>query len=64
VTRDDRFFLMALDDARVVQRQQIEEQFKPRWVAPQDALQQLTYPAEQEFARRALRWMEARCASQ
>jgi len=59
VTRDERYFLMRLRDEERVERDEKEKQFIPTWVPATDAAGRLTFEAEQEFVRRALRWIEA-----
>jgi 8-oxo-dGTP pyrophosphatase MutT (NUDIX family) len=58
VTRDERYFLMRLRDGERVAREEKEQQFIPIWVPATDAVGRLTFAAEQEFVRRALRWVE------
>jgi 8-oxo-dGTP pyrophosphatase MutT (NUDIX family) len=58
VTRDEHYYLMRLRDEEQVAPQKREKQFQPLWVPLQQALEQLTFKAEQEFVRRALKWME------
>jgi 8-oxo-dGTP pyrophosphatase MutT (NUDIX family) len=58
VTRDERYFLMRLRDARQVEREEQERQFIPIWLPAGEALARLTFEAEREFVRRALRWAE------
>lgn len=56
VTRDERYFLMRLRDARQVEREEKESQFIPIWMSADEALARLTFEAEREFVRRAARW--------
>lgn len=58
VTRDERYFLMRLRDEERIEREEKEEQFIPIWVPATSAADRLTFSAEQEFVRRALRWIE------
>jgi len=58
VTRDERYFLMRLRDGEEVEREEKEQQFIPIWVPATSAVGRLSFAAEQEFVRRALRWME------
>jgi 8-oxo-dGTP pyrophosphatase MutT (NUDIX family) len=58
VTRDERYFLMRLCDTGQVEREAQERQFIPVWVPAGEALPRLTFEAEREFVRRALRWAE------
>ena len=58
VTRDEHYFLMRLRGEQRVERGEHEQQFTPVWVPADDAVAHLTFEAEQEFARRALRWIE------
>ena len=57
VTRDERYFLMRLLDDQQVERERQEQQFIPIWVPVADAAARLTFEAEQEFVRRAIRWV-------
>lgn len=55
--RDERYFLMRLDTPeRGAPEPQGEEEalFEPVWLSIPEAIAQLSYPSEQEFARRAL----------
>ena len=58
VTRDERYFLMRLRDEERIERDEKEKQFSPTWAPATDAAGRLTFAAEQEFVRRALRWIE------
>jgi len=58
VTRDERFFLMRLQDEQLLERAGGEKQFEPIWVSTLDTVPRLTFEAEREFVRRALRWLE------
>jgi 8-oxo-dGTP pyrophosphatase MutT (NUDIX family) len=58
VQRDERFFLMFLKANGKVKAKQPEAQFLPRWVPSDEACEHLTFEAEREFVRRALRWLE------
>ena len=60
VTRDEHYFLMRLRDERQVERDRREHQFIPIWVTAGEAIARLTFEAEQEFVRRALRWITER----
>jgi 8-oxo-dGTP pyrophosphatase MutT (NUDIX family) len=54
VVRTEHYFLMDLrSPRRMKQPAKDAQQFKPRWVTFAEAAAQLTFPAEQEFARRA-----------
>ena len=55
VTRDEYYFLMRLRDEGQVERDEQEQQFIPLWTLAADALGCLTFEAEREFVRRALR---------
>jgi 8-oxo-dGTP pyrophosphatase MutT (NUDIX family) len=57
VTRDEQYYLMQLRDEEQLAAQKREQQFQPIWVPLQQALERLTFEAEQEFVRRALKWM-------
>jgi 8-oxo-dGTP pyrophosphatase MutT (NUDIX family) len=57
VTRDEHYFLMRLHDEKQIKRERHELKFIPQWVAAADAVARLTFDAEQEFVRRALRWI-------
>ena len=55
--RTERYFLMRLSDPKREAPQPThadEALFQPAWLAPEDAAAQLTYPSEQDFARRAI----------
>jgi 8-oxo-dGTP pyrophosphatase MutT (NUDIX family) len=58
VIRDEHYFLMCLHDEHRAAREEKEKQFVPIWVPAADAVRQLTFEAEGEFVRRALRWVE------
>jgi 8-oxo-dGTP pyrophosphatase MutT (NUDIX family) len=58
VIREERFFLMRLRDERRIPRAPGEGQFIPIWVQAADAADRLTFDTEQEFVRRALRWVD------
>jgi 8-oxo-dGTP pyrophosphatase MutT (NUDIX family) len=58
VIRDEHYYLMYLGDRREVTAGKPDEQFIPRWVATADAELRLTFEAEREVVRRALRWIE------
>ena len=61
--RTERCFLMRLTDPRRGAPQPVGEEealFSPLWLDPQEAAERLTYPSEQEFARRALLKMAER----
>ena len=58
VTRDERFFLMGLRNEQMSKREAGEAQFEPIWVPAADAVARLSFEAEREFVRRALRWLE------
>jgi 8-oxo-dGTP pyrophosphatase MutT (NUDIX family) len=58
VTRDERYFLMRLQDEERIERDEKEKQFSPTWAPAADAAGRLTFETEQEFVRRALRWIE------
>lgn len=56
--RDESAFLMTLDgDGQHPRTAGDEERFEPVWAPLADAPTLLTYPTEQEFARRALAWL-------
>lgn len=57
VTRDEYYFLMRLRDEGQIEQDEHEQQFIPVWVLPTEAVTRLTFEAEREFVRRALRWM-------
>ena len=59
ITRDERYFLMRLRDDQKIKRDTHELQFIPIWVPADEAVARLTFEAEQEFMRRALRQREA-----
>jgi 8-oxo-dGTP pyrophosphatase MutT (NUDIX family) len=53
--RAEHYYLMRLlSDRQVPRTPKDEEQFRPYWVAMTDAVEQLTYLAEQEVAQRAI----------
>ncbi len=55
VIRQEHYFLLALvSERRVGRSAQDEAQFRPLWCPLQEAAGRLTYPSEQEMARRAL----------
>jgi 8-oxo-dGTP pyrophosphatase MutT (NUDIX family) len=58
VTRDERYFLMCLEDETKVAREEKEHQFIPIWVPIADAVAQLSFDSEKEFVRRGLRWIQ------
>ena len=60
ITRDEHYFLMRLCDEAQVERDEQELQFIPLWAAPAEALERLTFEAEREFVRRALRYSRCR----
>lgn len=53
VVRDEHYFLMRLAGERQIKRDPHEDQFIPFWLAWDEAAARLTYPAEQEWLRRA-----------
>ena len=55
VTRDEHYFLMRLLDEGQIERDEQEQQFIPLWTPAADAVACLTFEAEREFVRRALR---------
>ncbi|MBN1886545.1 MAG: NUDIX domain-containing protein [Thermoflexales bacterium] len=55
VTRDNHFYLMRLTGPQLLPP---EEQFVPKWLAPEQALASLSFEEEREFVRRALRALE------
>lgn len=57
VTRDEHYFLMVLDDEQRQERKAKEHEFVPVWVSYAEAAPRLTFESEQEFVRRALRWV-------
>jgi len=59
IIRDEHYFLMRLGDDQKIKRDTHELQFVPMWVPASEAVARLTFEAEQEFMRRALRWREA-----
>jgi len=58
VTRDELYFLMRLLDEAQIERDERERQFIPLWAPLAEAVARLTYAAEREFVRRALRWLD------
>lgn len=53
--REEQYFLMRLVSERTVRRNRKDEaQFKPIWVPLDEAPARLTFPAEQQFAQRAV----------
>lgn len=58
VVRQEFYFLFRLRSHHQVTRDPHELQFEPEWIALDDALAQLTFPAESEFVRRAQAWLE------
>lgn len=61
ITRTEHYFLMRLDSQRRV-KQPVKDakQFKPAWIPFADAVAQLTFGSEQEFARRATAVLDER----
>lgn len=60
VIRDEHYYLMRLaSPARSPRPPEDEAQFQVRWVPLYQAPQELTYPAEQEMARRAVQRYQA-----
>ncbi|HHY55009.1 MAG TPA: NUDIX domain-containing protein [Chloroflexi bacterium] len=60
--RTERYFLMRLVSPRVIARNRKDEaQFIPIWLPLAEAVQRLTFEAEQQFARRAIAAYERRC---
>ncbi len=61
--RDEHYFIMRLLESSRTGRpphpDSEEALFEPVWVDVEDAESLLTYPTEQEFARRALGWLRA-----
>jgi 8-oxo-dGTP pyrophosphatase MutT (NUDIX family) len=60
VTRDEHYFLMRLRDDKQVKRGKQDLQFVPVWTPAGEALVRLTFDAEQEFVRRALRALDGK----
>ncbi len=58
VTRDERYFLMRLRDKGRPEREKTDRQFISIWVPAAAAVTRLTFEAEREFVRRALRWIQ------
>ena len=60
VTREEIYFLMYLkSDARAARDKEDDAQFRVMWVPLHEAIARLTFPTEQEFARRAIRaWIK------
>lgn len=58
VVREEHYFLMRLKDEQKIKRKEQELQFIAMWVPPPDAIARLTFEAEQEFVKRAVRWMQ------
>jgi 8-oxo-dGTP diphosphatase len=58
VLRDEHYFLMSLQDEVQTERDEQDLQFRPIWVRVSEAVDRLTFEAEQGFVARALRWME------
>lgn len=53
--REERYYLMRLVSERTARRNRKDEaQFKPIWVPLDEAAARLTFPAEQQFAQRAI----------
>lgn len=61
ITRTEHYFLMQLNSQRRV-KQPVKDarQFKPAWLPFADAVAQLTFGSEQEFARRAAAFLAGR----
>jgi 8-oxo-dGTP pyrophosphatase MutT (NUDIX family) len=57
VARQEFYFLFRLRSHHQVPRDPYELQFEPEWVAIDEAMTLLTYPAESEFVRRAQAWL-------
>jgi bis(5'-nucleosidyl)-tetraphosphatase len=53
VVRDEYYFTMRLRSSRQAAREEQEFQFIPDWLDWEEALSELTYPAEREWVRRA-----------
>ena len=53
VIRRERYFLMAANSLRQVEREAQESQFVPAWLGWDDALAKLTFEPEREWVRRA-----------
>jgi 8-oxo-dGTP pyrophosphatase MutT (NUDIX family) len=53
VIRSERYFLMRLHSAHQAARKEKELQFVPDWLDWDQALQELTFAAEQEWVQRA-----------
>jgi 8-oxo-dGTP pyrophosphatase MutT (NUDIX family) len=59
IVRQETYFLMRLVSHRLAPRPTADaEQFRVRWVSLAEAVAQLTYPAEQAMARRAISALE------
>jgi 8-oxo-dGTP pyrophosphatase MutT (NUDIX family) len=59
--RTEHYFLMRLASPRVISRNPKDEaQFIPTWLPLTEAVQRLTFEAEQQFARRAIAALERR----
>lgn len=53
--RTEHYYLMRLSSERTVRRSRKDEaQFSPVWTPLEEAVQRLTFEAEQQFARRAI----------
>ena len=53
IIRDEQYFMMRLRSPRQIEREPGELQFVADWLPWEQALSELTYPAEREWVRRA-----------
>lgn len=53
IVRDEYYFLFKLQDACPIEREAQELQFVPDWIDWDQALAEISYPAEREWVRRA-----------
>ncbi len=62
--RTEQYFLMRMVSPRRVARSRKDEaQFTPIWLPLAEAVQRLTFEAEQQFAQRAVEFLERRSAN-
>jgi 8-oxo-dGTP pyrophosphatase MutT (NUDIX family) len=62
--RHERYFLMALRSSAQIERNESDaRQFQVRWIPVEEAAAQLTYPAEQYWAERAIECLRSQEAT-
>lgn len=54
ISRDEHYFLMALEDHRQAPKDAHDQQFHPIWMPLDEAADRLTFESEREFLRRAI----------